>query len=230
MKVNVHLDAVKYATKPSDFKEINNRIINNVECIEIRDLAHAVGTEGCTFVPAVFHERRKRENFVSQQVFAIDIDHGLSFDSAMERLRYYKLASAFIYATFSNTPDNNRFRIVFVNDCMVTDRAAAEIMLAMLMEIFPEADKNCKDVSRMFLGGVGLLYEGYGNTINYFDVAISLQMYVKDCSSNNYARKMESIARKNKILWNGKSLGIYKVTSESEEFLPKTGYIYLTFL
>ena len=55
----------------------------------------------------------------------------------------------------------------------------AHKILYMLLEIFPESDKSCKDITRMFFGGNDLKFVDSNATINLVDISLSLQAYLK---------------------------------------------------
>ena len=82
-------------------------------------LAHHVGELGCTFAPAVFNGTRRTENFIGQQLFAIDIDGGADYHTINERADRYHLPVLFAYRSFSWTEAQERFRVVFAMDKVV---------------------------------------------------------------------------------------------------------------
>ena len=122
-------------------------------------LAVHVGELGCSFAPAVFQGSRKAENFFGMQLFAIDIDEGVSFIQMKERADRFHLPILFAYKSFSWREDYEKFRVVFAADHMVTDAVRAQDIQYMLMQIFEECDQHCSDLSRLFYGSnQGLLY------------------------------------------------------------------------
>ena len=68
-------------------------------------LAQRVGEDGCSFAPAVFNGSRRNENFIGQQLFAIDIDGGITFENIKDRADRYSLPVLFAYKSFSWTPE-----------------------------------------------------------------------------------------------------------------------------
>ena len=95
---------------------------------------------------------RKAENFVYQNAFALDFDGTISINEFLERAEYYEIEPAFIYETLTCSAEIYKFRTVFVIDITVEDKCAAEIMIQLLLKLFPEADPACKDVARKFFG------------------------------------------------------------------------------
>ena len=159
MYVRVHIDTKAFENKPSkdEIRQINTRIVENIDEVTLEELATYVGKKGHTFMPAIMSGNRKIENFCNQQVFALDFDGGMNVEKFMERAKEFEVEPAFLYETFSSTEEIPKFRAVFVNDCDLVKQVSAEIMTQLLMELFPEADRSCKDVSRMFFGGKKLL-------------------------------------------------------------------------
>ena len=120
-------------------------------------LAYEVGKCGCTFSPAIYNGKRRKENYIGQQLIALDFDNGVTFAEIKQRAEHYRLPILFAYKTFSHTEEHEKFRVVFVLSDMICDAFTAETILAMFMKIFKECDKACKDSSRMFFGGKSLL-------------------------------------------------------------------------
>lgn len=231
MRVKVHLHNKKYKSKPKDFEivKINNEITNKVKEIDIEKLAREVGEKGKTFTVSVFHGKRVKENFRSQQVFCLDFDKGFTINEFKERAEYYGVYPSIIYNTFSNTKECPRFRVVFVCDCEIFSEEAAYILIYMLHEIFPESDKHCKDVTRMFFGGNKLVFMDDNASINFLDLSFSLQAFLKNKDSKNYSRKIESIGRKMRVQVKKSSLCIMRlhnkvgISPKSEELSAMTG-------
>ena len=227
MKVRIHLHNQKYRSKPkkSEIGKISNEITDKIKEIDIERFAQEVGKKGRTFTTSIFNGRRVKENFVSQQVFCLDFDKGFTIDEFMERAKQYDIHPSMIYNTFSNTKESPRFRVVFINDCEIQNEEAAFALMYMLLEIFPESDKSCKDITRMFFGGNDLKFVDSNATINLVDISLSLQAYLKSRDKKNYRRKIEQIGRKMQVQVNNGKLCIHaEVLSgiKSEELLAMT--------
>ena len=160
--VKLLIDDLGFEQKPSknEIKEINRRITNCIVDSDIPNIAKEIGENGKTFTPAIFQGKRKKENFIQMQLFGIDFDSGVSFMDIENRCNELNLPIAFAYKTFSHTEQHPKFRIVLCLETVIDKRVLAEWILCMLLKIFPEADKSCKDCSRMFFGGKGLLTFG----------------------------------------------------------------------
>ena len=140
----------KHTTKPTG-KEIG--IISNhlVETkMDYRKLVSEVGEAGCSFCPAVYHGKRRAENFKSQQIIGLDFDSGVPFHIIQERAKYYHLKMLFAYKTFSHTIEHERFRVVFALQHKITDSFTAKSIVSIFMKIFENCDEACKDSARLF--------------------------------------------------------------------------------
>lgn len=150
-------------------------------------LAQRVGEDGCSFAPAVFNGSRRNENFIGQQLFAIDIDGGITFENIKERADRYSLPVLFAYKSFSWTPETEKYRLVFAADEMIANPKCAQIIQKILMQIFEECDEHCSDLARLFYGSnKGLLYLAEEpHEFSLRDLAISLNC----CFNEKYGDK-----------------------------------------
>ncbi len=168
----------EYTEKPTgnEIKKINSNL--NTMKMDYREIAERVGNKGCTFCTGVFKSvetnkqsgnrnwmrpgrpkiRRRKADYLHQQLIALDFDSGITFSEVKSRADKYDLSLLFAYKTFSWTPEKEKFRIVFALDRMVDDIFTTESILCLLGEIFNECDIACKECARMFYGGKGLLY------------------------------------------------------------------------
>ena len=242
MEIKLSLHNIGFKQKP-DRKmiiKITNQIAQCEAVYDIETVADLVGNEGHTFSPAVFRGKRKADCFQEMQLFALDFDDGINYKTVEARCEEYDLPIAFAYWTFSSTEEHQKFRVAFVNDVVVDDRKAAEIMLAMLMRIFPEADPSCKDVSRMFFGGKGIISTEIGEqSISIVKLAEVFQMVCFKENQKNYSRAINNFARKYNIVCVNDCLKIEKVididlndvygagsSEKNEEFATAHPYVY----
>ena len=105
MKVRIHLHDQPYRSKPEgrQIQEISSTITRKITETGIQELAVLAGEEGRAFTPAVFQGARRKENFICQQVYALDFDEGFSIKQFEERAEKYDIKPAFLYQTFSNS-------------------------------------------------------------------------------------------------------------------------------
>lgn len=172
--VNVLLDNKEFMQKPKsvEVRELNNRIIRLEESLAVEELALEI-VKGKSFVPATFKSingviRRTKEYWKSQEVVALDFDDGMTLNEALKNDFFQRYAS-FLYTTFSHTEQHNKFRVVFVLSEVITNYKKVEAILRKLMEMFPQADKSCKDATRLFFGGTKLFVFDYSNQLNVID-------------------------------------------------------------
>ena len=101
-----------------------------------------------------FH--RKKNNFVSADWFALDIDN--DNDGKMFTLKdaqndeFIKNSGLFIYTTPSHTEEKNKFRIFFLLPNRITSIEEFEKITKPISRLYPQADKGCWNVSRFYYG------------------------------------------------------------------------------
>lgn len=189
----VSFDKKRHSEKPTgnEIGKINNQLYT--QSIAHDKLAYEVGECGCTFSPAIYNGKRRKENFIGQQLIALDFDNGVTFAEIKERAEHYRLPILFAYKTFSYTTEHEKFRVVFALSDMICDEFTAETILVMFMKIFGECDKACKDSSRMFFGGKGLLeLADEPIEISWQDMMISFITYMNDrYGESHYTREIK---------------------------------------
>ena len=191
----------KHTTKPTG-KEIG--IISNhlVETkMDYRKLASEVGEAGCSFCPAVYHGKRRAENFKSQQIIGLDFNNGVPFHIIQQRAKYYHLKMLFAYKTFSHTAEHERFRVVFALQHKITDSFTAKSIVSIFMKIFENCDEACKDSARLFFGGKGLLHlASKPHEISLGEIILAFTAYMFDkYGSKHYTRELQKFYIANHI-------------------------------
>lgn len=164
------LDTTKFNKKPKgvEIGLISKRIVKHPVNINVEELAKELGS-GKTFVPAIFKKkggelRRSKENWESQQVIGLDFDEGLSLEEAYND-KFLIENAAFLYTTFSHTASHHKFRVIFVLDEQINDYKKFQVVINELLNRFPQADKSCKDGSRLFFGGLSVTPFNYNNRL-----------------------------------------------------------------
>ena len=68
MCVKIHIHDKEYNKKPrkKEIAEISATITNKITELSVLDFSEMVGERGKTFLPAVFSDARKKENFIFQ--------------------------------------------------------------------------------------------------------------------------------------------------------------------
>lgn len=197
MNVKLSLDTKNFNRKPNknETAYISNRIANNPIEISIKEFAKlTVQPYGRSYSGSVFGEgQRTNASWKSQQVFALDIDNGLTVSEAIEKCNQYNLMPAFIYTTFSSTPEHEKFRIVFILENEIDDIRVREFVQKSLMKVFPQTDTMTKDAARLMFGGKEIVYSKFENVISVIDIYHAACMVIRNGS--NPTRDMENFCR-----------------------------------
>lgn len=93
---------------------------------------------------------RKQTNFIAAGFLAVDIDHGLSVQNALDD-DFVQRYACILYTTASHTEDFPRFRIVFELEVAITDPVKMKNAFTGLIQRFG-GDAACKDSCHMFYG------------------------------------------------------------------------------
>lgn len=159
-KIKLLIDNKPYTSKP-DSKEtacIKKRLANSEAEMEytIDDIVECIG-KGYTFTPAVLQNGTKNENWVQQQLFCLDIDNEaegeiLTPDEAITLLNDKGIKVFAYYYTFSSMEDKPKFRLLFLLKEVTYKQGEAKLIIKTLIDLLPQADKSCKDLSRLFYG------------------------------------------------------------------------------
>lgn len=159
MTIKLQLDNTGYKQKPtSEYSRIKPRVQNSEPIdISIADLLDKLA-QGHTVSPAVMNGTKASE-WAQQQLFLVDVDSDkknpaplLTVDKAIEICKTNQLPLCFYYYTFSHTENNPRFRLGFVMDTVITELIKRKTIVEVLLTLFPNADKACKNADRIFLG------------------------------------------------------------------------------
>lgn len=196
--IKLCFDPTSFAAKPNsnDIIDISKRIGGCCQQIntftELQSIVRKISNQGHTFCPATFKNgTRKKDNFEQQQIIALDFDNSnpnesISIDEVCSRAIKYNLGVVAAYETFSSE-NNNRFRILFINDASINNIRVIEAMQLALGTIFHEADPSCiKDVSKMYIGGKRIIFlKENVPTINVESVFRALTYYFEDQYKNH---------------------------------------------
>lgn len=131
---------------------------------------------GGTFTGAVYNPGSGSGwgEFVGMQLFSLDFDNAapdkrplrpgeagyLDPLDALERAYGEGLPPVCLYFTFhAKALDAPRYRVVFANPEPVRSEADAKAVIRMLMGVFPECDRSCKNPNRLFYGSSGEVWQ-----------------------------------------------------------------------
>src|SRR5699024_2817582 len=103
----------------------------------------------------------------------------------------------FIYETFSSTKEFNRFRAIWkLNEILYNPQIKNALQL-MLMEVFSDCDKNCKDLSRLWVGGKSVAFYKPLNTLNIENLRnATINSIDRNATANNFTRDMKAFCKK----------------------------------
>ena len=222
-EIVVHLDEQEFTEKPRDemVARISNRITRKRVKISLRDFSHYVGERGVTFTRALFKGQRVTDSFEEQVLFAVDIDEGLSYQEFMKKSKDYDILPFLVYDTFSATPKQEKFRAVYLMDTVIEKKKLAELFNVMLIRVFPESDKTCRDVTRMFYGGKGIKYFDENNFLRIENLVRAYHCRMHEKDPKNYRRNIEKLAGDYGIACNDGCMKIYRKDLVMDEKIPQ---------
>ncbi len=163
MRILCNVDRTPYRAKPEP--EQIRKIQCNLETpqeISVQDLFDVICSGG-SFRPAAIRGNSD-SGFISQQIFAVDIDNAKSKDpipeadrltpqEAISRARAAGLKPNFIYPTFSDSPELRKYRILFLLDVPIIEPELRSRVADYITDIFGiAADGKCKNPARLFFG------------------------------------------------------------------------------
>ncbi len=158
--IDCNLSKSHFSNKPTKVQVpvINNELATGQQYnLPINILKEKI-EQGYTFTPALIATTyngvisRIQESWTSQQLFALDIDDITNVPELINKCIKLGLKPFLVYRSFSWTPNNPKYRLLFKTIDPVNDYRVAKVILLALMNIFDESDKACKDLSRLFFG------------------------------------------------------------------------------
>ena len=202
MKHVITLDPVKQVSKPKNEGEITQRIKDNSLQIEVTPKLLAdflTQPNGFTFCPAIFNKGYKdNNNFISSSLVVLDFDSKKIPTTPTDILRkfaYYDIKPNLWYTTFSDTNKLRKFRVILFLDTIITNVDEYTLILKSMLKMFPEADKACKNPSRMFYGGISA-----GSNINPDNISYTYLMDIlktvtisKDFNKTRNLKEFENV-------------------------------------
>jgi len=164
------LDSKECFRKPSHLYHLHNRLNlpESVTEITVKDLALQL-SKGKTCVPSLFSAERNNENWVSQELFMLDMDSGVTFSKSLDIAKKNSLDFTFAYETFSSTKEVPKYRLCFKLTKPINNGEVRDKKLRKLVTIFG-SDVKCVDRARLFFGGTSLIYTNYEYELNLDDI------------------------------------------------------------
>lgn len=199
--LTLNIDSVSYKEKP-DKKQvgiIQKRIGECKKTITVEEFVQAIES-GTSFKAAALNGN-KNADWESQQVFALDIDNDedsmarygrLMPEDAVKRFVDLGISPAFYYESYSSTEERPKFRIIFIVKNPVTDIRIRNAIQIALMTIMPEADKACKDLSRLFFGTNKECLNYQKSYLDPYILIVSMVAWLKNIDKINYNRSVKN--------------------------------------
>lgn len=225
-KIKVNMLPNMKGKKPTkeEFGYLQNNIWKeeNIQELDFKKFAICVGRLGFHWKSALLQGGAKNENFSEAYVLSLDFDDKITIEEFTEKATDLGLAPTFMYKTFShNTIDKNlrkkvlkskkyqltkgnsvyrvkhhRWRAIWRLNQVIDNPQLKTALQLMLMEIFPECDPSCKDLSRFWVGGNDLFYYEEFNTLNLDNLQNAVISVIKERSTNGHSsRNMKNFAK-----------------------------------
>ena len=137
---------------------------NSVETLTIDEFQQSI-RDGYSFHPGVFQHTKDtvvQNDWVQQEVFVADIDHGnLSLESLYDLINAspVELKPAMIYESHSSFTELKKYRVIFISDKVITNAVDAKLIQKYLVLLFGKpymeqmkVDYNVVNLDRLFFG------------------------------------------------------------------------------
>lgn len=193
---------------------------NRIE-LTFKQFAYYVGELGYCWKSSLM-KGPKNIDFEKAYIISLDFDDGITIDEFLENSRDLGLEPTFIYETFSHTEEQHRFRAIWRLNTPIEDPQLKTAIQLMIMEVFPECDAACKDLSRLWVGGKKVVNYKYENTLNIENLINSLVTTISVKDEKNSTRNLKAFYKKLGINIYNK----YPFILKSEENREKSNNIY----
>ena len=157
------------------------------------------------------------EDWISQQIFALDFDSGITPDEFLVKCGDI-LKPNIIYSSFSDTPEFRKFRAIWVLDDKITHKENYKFFINGLIDYFG-ADKKCSDLSRYYNPGKAILY--YNDTPiceMLFTSFISTMVCARDGGDT---RKYKKMLKNATPIYNNIGSGVFQQKSEEMKIIDE---------
>lgn len=181
-----------------EYRKIQKIICNdeNIKELDFKHFAYLVGEKGCIWKSSLLEGGAKNENFKEAYILSLDFDDGMRIDEFLSISKDLGLEPTFIYQTFSHTEENHRFRVIWKLNEVITMPQLKNALQLMLMEVFPECDNACKDLSRLWVGGKKVSFYNGFNTLNLDNLLNALVNSISEKDTHNLNRNIKSFCKK----------------------------------
>lgn len=154
----LHLTSKGYGRKltPINWKEEHSLIGKNVKDLSLDEIADYI-SQGYGFVFSHCKVHCTKNNFISTQLFAVDIDNdnddlpNVNRKEIIQRVKEIG-GCCICYDSFSNTRKKPKFRILFQVDKPITDIDVANDIALRLVAFIPECDTHSRNIVQNYNG------------------------------------------------------------------------------
>lgn len=197
----------RLAGKPTNdqYRYLSHRLSQAASTVEVTlaELRAAI-ENGQAFCPATFRGERCVANFEQAQIWCLDFDNTrkrkrvpekqiIRPDDVLKRCEDHRIMPCIGYYTYSHTDDWPRFRFIWQFD---SPFLIPEQVIVPLISMFPEADSQCKDSSRIFLGtNKEVFYYAPERSISIGQPTDAFQEYVRVVDPKHASRRIQACAR-----------------------------------
>lgn len=174
--MEIYLSSLKFKDKPSseDIRKISATILKDEVDISLQDFADELTKKGRTAVLAKFQYKRlmKGTPIKGQEIVMLDFDNKNEKETYtladFKNDTFMQNNACFVYRTFSDeSSKQDKFRVVFHLDRLVTTNTEIEEIYSKLFEKYPQADSSVGQTSRLFFGSTkGYHLISWENTLN----------------------------------------------------------------
>jgi len=162
-KYNITIDPTPVTQKPPQNVRYKYRYTLNKRVeVTIDEFSTLIAPPYSFTWTSVFDGQSCSENWISQEVFALDFDTGeISVKEVYEELKNFGILPQLWYTTFSSSKDLLKFRVVLFLENPITNIDLRKLISKALLKLFPQADQSCSDAARYYFGGVDVTITSY---------------------------------------------------------------------
>jgi hypothetical protein len=162
-KYSITIDPVPVTQKPPKNVRYKYRYtLNKIVEVSIDEFSTLIAPPYSFTWTSVFDGQSCSENWISQEVFALDFDTGeISVKEVYEELKKYGIHPQLWYTTFSSSTDLLKFRVVLFLENPITNIDLRQLISKGLLKLFPQADQSCSDAARYYFGGIDVTITSY---------------------------------------------------------------------
>lgn len=178
MKIGINSRIVSKVDKDL-IREIESRPSWQTVDVSAQEAFELITTHGLATTCALKNTVRRESNYLSRQLFMIDVDSGMTIQELLAD-EFYNAYGAGFYATASFTPELHKFRILFVTESVIDQSRLARLIIRGLRLVYPQSDAACVDPARLFYGNPGCQLREFTGRIIPDDITAGLVTEVLD--------------------------------------------------